>query len=138
MFRNLYAGAVVLLLLLIQASWGVNAQTSSAIIDQLRTTIGQTIGAQPDTVEIVVSGNVLTILRVNSSMNQSTHAGRDNEANAIAPIASKAIAGSPEFKKLHTIRVEYVARSKPGAAPRVIDTIDFRKSPAGSFEFHMT
>lgn len=138
MSKYFSASVAGLLLLLIQANWTVNARTSSAVLDELRASIGNTIGAQSDSVEIVMKGNILTILRVNSNMNQSNHAGRDNEANVIGSTVSKVIAGSPEFRSLHTIRVQYVTRSTPGAAPKVIDTIDFRKSPRGSFEFHNT
>ncbi|HZP78896.1 MAG TPA: hypothetical protein VFB45_22355 [Pseudolabrys sp.] len=116
----------------------VQAQTPSLVTDQLRTTIAKTIGAQADSVEIAVRESTLTVLRVNSNMNQSTHGGRDNEANAIGPIVAKAIAGSPDFKNLHTIRVQYVIRSTPGTTDKVIDTIDFRETPSGSFEFHKT
>ena len=71
-------------------------------------------------------------------MNNSTHGGRDNEANVIGPIVSKAIVGAPEFKSLHTVRVQYVVRPDSGGSTKVIDSIDFRKSPVGSFEFHKT
>jgi hypothetical protein len=116
----------------------INAQTSSAGLRELRATIVQTIGAQPESVEIVVSGSTFTVLRVNSNMNEATHAGRDNEANVVGQIVSKAVAGSPAFKKFHTIRVQYVTRSKPGATLKVVDTVEFRKSPSGSFQFHAT
>jgi hypothetical protein len=129
---------VALLLLLAQGNLTINAQTSSAVLRELRATIVQTIGAQPESVEIVVSGSPFTVLRVNSNMNEATHAGRDNEANVVGQIVSKAVAGSPAFKKFHTIRVQYVTRSKPGATLKVVDTVEFRKSPSGSFQFHAT
>jgi hypothetical protein len=138
MFRNFCIGAIGSLLILIQGNLTASAQTSSAVINQLRATIVQTIGAQPESVEIVMNGSMFTVLRVNSNMNESTHAGRDNEANVIGQLASKAIAGSPAFRKLHTIRVQYVTRAKPGAAVKLVDSIEFRRSPGGSFEFHAT
>jgi hypothetical protein len=138
MFRHFYVGVTALLLLLTQAIGMAGAQTSPAVLQELRTTIAQTIGAQPDTVEIVVNESIFTVLRVNSNMNEATHAGRDNEANVVGQIVSKAIAGSPAFRKFHTVRVQYVTRSKPGAPPKVVDTVEFRKSPSGSFQFHTT
>jgi hypothetical protein len=138
MFRYFHTGAVALLLLLAQGNLTINAQTSSAVLRELRATIVQTIGAQPESVEIVVSGSTFTVLRVNSNMNEAAHAGRDNEANVVGQIVSKAVAGSPAFKKFHTIRVQYVTRSKPGATLKVVDTVEFRKSPSGSFQFHAT
>ena len=138
MFRYLLTGAVALFLLLLHGNLTVNAQTSSASVNELRTTIIQTIGAQPESVEIVLNGSIFTVLRVNSNMNEATHAGRDNEANVVGQIVSKAIAGSPAFKKFHTVRVQYVTRSTSTAALKVVDTIEFRKSPSGSFQFHAT
>lgn len=105
---------------------------------EIRTTIIRTVGAQPETVEIAVSGNIVTVLRINSNMNETTHGGRDNEANAIAPIVAKGIAGKSEFKNLNTIRVQYLVRSASGEVSKIVDTIDFRKSPSGTFEFHKT
>ena len=43
------------------------------------------------TVEIILTDAVLTVLRVNSNQNDLSHAGRNNEATAIAVIASKAM-----------------------------------------------
>jgi hypothetical protein len=69
--------------------------------------------------------------------NEATHAGRDNEATAIAAIVSKSITGKPEFSKLITLRVEYVLRSAQGDT-KVIDTVEFREDPDGVFRYHST
>jgi hypothetical protein len=116
----------------------VGSLAQGALPAELKTKIIRSIGAQPDTVEIGVAGNIVTVLRVNSNMNQSSHAGRDNEANAIAPIVAQVILAAPEFKNVHTIRVQYVSRRAAGGADTVIDTVDFRKTSSGSFEFHQT
>ncbi len=136
MMRRVCATFIALLSLLLTVGT-LHAQQPKVPAD-LSTAITRVIGAQPESVEIAVRGNILTVLRINSNMNQSTHGGRDNEANAIAPIVSKAISGMSEFNNLHTIRVQYVVRSAPGAATKIIDTIEFRKAPSGAFEFHQT
>jgi len=71
-------------------------------------------------------------------MNQSTHAGRDNEAMAIAGVVSNAIFGKPEFSKLVTIWVRYVVRSRPSGPSKNVDSIEFREDPNGVFRFHQT
>ena len=115
------------------------AQTSAPqLFEEARAKIVRTIGAVPSAVEIGQTGSVITVLRVNSGLNKGTHAGRDNEASAIAPIIADALTGKPEFKDLTTIRVQYVIRSAPGGTNKIIDTVDFRKTPSGSFEFHQT
>ena len=141
MLRHFFASFIALSLLSFQAE---TAHAQSTPIQQaqlpsaLASTISGAIGAEPNTVEITLADNILTVLRVNSNMNKSTHGGRDNEANVIGTIVSKAIVGIPDFKNLHTIRIQYVVRSDSGRSTKVIDSVDFRKSPAGSFEFHKT
>src|SRR3974377_1136994 len=115
------------------------AQTSDPqLFEEARDKIVRTIGATPSAVEIGQAGSVITVLRINSGLNKGTHAGRDNEASAIAPIIADAVTGKPEFKDLTTIRVQYVIRSAPGGTSKVVDTVDFRKTPSSTFEFHKT
>jgi hypothetical protein len=94
----------------------VHAQTSTAqqaprlsVFADIRSSTIRAVGAQIETVEVTAGGAILTVLRVNSNLNESTHAGRDNEANVIASIVAKAISDNPEFQNLTTIRVQYVA-----------------------------
>ena len=76
-------------------------------------------------------GNILIITRVNSNMNNATHGGRDNEATAIAGVVSKAIVGKPEFKRLFiSLQVQYLAREAGDKAGKIIDTIEYRETPA--------
>ena len=145
MLNHLVGATLIALLLLIQFNSTLHAQLAPSqqvqqvsVPPEVRTTIIRTIGAIPETVDIALSGSIVTVLRINSNMNQSTHGGRDNEANAIAPIVAKALSGSEKFKNLTTIRVQYVIRSASGTDTKIVDTIDFRKSPSGVFEFHKT
>ena len=110
----------------------------TAILENIKKFVIQTIGAQETTVEVTISGNILIVARVNSKLNDTTHGGRNNEAIAIAPVVTKAIEGNPEFKTVHTIRVQYLVRRKVGEKDKVLDTVDFRKDPNGKFQFHET
>jgi hypothetical protein len=143
--RNLVLTATAALCLLGQPIATLFAQPSQpqsvqagSLLADTRTSIIRAIGAQDQTVELAVLDHVLTVLRVNSNMNEATHAGRDNEATAIAAIVSKAIAGKPEFKNVVTIVVQYVARSAPGGQIQVVDTVEFRQDANGIFQFHRT
>jgi hypothetical protein len=104
----------------------------------IQAAIVKTIGAEEKTVEVTHSGNILVVARVNSNMNASTHAGRNNEAKVIGSLVEKRIADEPEFKKVVTIRVEYLVRSAPTAKSKVVDIVEFRKGPDGVFDFHQT
>jgi hypothetical protein len=111
----------------------------STLVD-IRQSVIRTTGAPAETVDISVTGKVLTVARINSNMNRSTHAGRDNEAKAIAAVVSERITGQPEFSSLVAIRVQYEMRSTilGKAHILVVDAVDFRASPEGRFQFHQT
>ena len=138
------AAVLVALIFALALSAVTLAQTSPAqaqqspLFSEIQAKIARTIGAAPLTVEIIQTGSIITVLRINSNMNDATHSGRDNEASAIAPIVANAVTDRSEFKNLTTIRVQYVVQSAPGTTSKVIDTVDFRKSPSGTFEFHKT
>ena len=115
---------------------GSHVQSQDTVLESIRAAIAQAIGVRGDTVEVSIAGNILRVSRMDSSMNQTGHAARNSEAARIGPVVSSAISGKPEFKKIHTIRIQYLARSKPGAKEKAVDTVDFRKDPSGAFQFH--
>lgn len=120
-----------------QASQTQSAQQSAALADIQKSVI-RTIGAQENTVEVVVAGSILTITRINSNMNDATHGARDNEATAIADVVSKTMIGKPEFNSIISLRVQYLAREAGDKTGKVIDMIEFREDPSGKFQFHKT
>ncbi len=110
----------------------------TAVLENIKKSVIQKVGAQEKTVEVTISGNILTVARINSNLNDTTHDARNNEAIAIAPVVTKAIEDGPEFKTIHTIRVQYLVRRKLGEKGKVLDTVDFRKDSNGKFQFHET
>ena len=134
--RHLGAVLIALFSFLAQSSAILHAQLpppqeQPSVLAEIRTTIIRTIGAQPETVEIAVTENNLTVLRINSNMNKSTHGGRDNEANAIAPIVSKAISGRVEFKNLSTIECNMSSALRPAPPAKSSTPSIFEKLQAG-------
>ncbi len=143
--RFLKLAAIVLVIVLAQSSSAVQAQTASSQVgmqngqlSEMKVAILRATGAQAPTVQLTMTGSVLTVTRINSNLNESTHAGRDNEARAIVGAIANLITGKPEFKSLTTIRVEYVFRSVIGGVNRVIDAVEFREDANGLFQFHRT
>jgi len=118
------------------------AQAQASALDGARNLIIQTIGAEKDTVAIVATEKVVTVERINSNMNGSSHSARNNEASAIGPIVVQAIADKPEFKGILVIRVQYLRRVSQSAkvvqSSKVVDTIEYRKDASGKFQFHET
>jgi hypothetical protein len=143
MLRYLFALPIAALVLVTQANTTLHAQTTSAqdqerlsTLTDMRKSVVRSIGATDQAVEVIVERNVLIVLRVNSNMNESTHAGRDNEATAIASIASKAISGKVAFKDVVSLQVRYVIRK--GSSDKAIDTVEFREDTNGVFQHHQT
>ncbi len=114
---------------------GKNGQHIAALNDA-RSLIIRTIGAEENSVVMVTTEKAVTVERINSNMNGSSHGGRDNEAIVIGPIVSQAIADKPEFKSVVAIRVQYVHRTS--SKDRIVDTIEFRRDAGGNFQFHQT
>ncbi len=114
------------------------AQSPDSSPQAIRTAIIQAIGANGRSVEVSITLNVFRVSRVNSNLNQTTHSARDGEASRIATLVAKMIAGNKSYKNIHTIRVLYVAKLRPGGYEKVIDTADFRRDSSGVFQFHTT
>lgn len=119
-----------------QAQPSGNSGRHPTALDDARSLIIRTIGAEKNTVTIVTTAKAVTVERINSNMNGSSHSARNNEAIVIGPIVSQAIADKPEFKSVVVIRVQYVHRTS--SKDRIVDTIEFRKDAGGNFQFHQT
>ena len=132
--------AVSFLALIFTFNTTVEAQTAlaprNAFLESLQSSVTKVIGAQYNSVQITLTGSVLTVLRVNSNQNDSNHAGRNNEATAIAGVASKALATDATNAIVDTIRVQYVNRDGAHPDGEVVDLVEFRKNSKGDFEIH--
>ncbi len=136
--RLVLTSAKVLLLFCLALPYSARTQTRDTSLEEIRASIIQVLGANPSSVDVSIRGNVLTVSRVNTNLNQMDHGTRNGEAARIGPVVSSALSARPQFKSIHTIRVQYVARSKPNGATKIVDTIDFRKAVGGGFVFHAT
>ena len=121
-----------------QAQAASSARVQLGTLASIEKSIVKAIGAEAKTVKVTSSGGTLLVARVNSNMNGSTHEGRNNEAQVIAPLVAKEIGSNPEFGNAMTIRVEYVVRSSPATKSKIVDSVEFRKGPDGVFDFHQT
>jgi hypothetical protein len=140
--------APVTALLLIAAISGstAEAQTHAAsyvddhgtLLTKIRSAVIKVIGTRGDRVEVAIAGDVLTVTRVNSTMNQTGHVARASEAARITAAVAATIAGEPEFKHVHTIRVLYVNRARPATHGKVIDAVNFKQDQRGAFVPHAT
>jgi hypothetical protein len=133
---------ITFLSLIVIANWSVDAKTNApektVSIEAVRKLVALDIGAQEDSIEIVKKGKVLTITRINSSLNESSHQNRNEEAASIMAVVVKAIADVAEYNSLYSIAVHYTSRTNASSKTSVFDTIEFRKNQKGEFEIHLT
>lgn len=107
--------------------------------EAMRLIASRSVGMPESEFEASGTTAVLTILRVNSTMNASTHQGRNNEATAIAlAIAAEFARMGAQYSEVQSISVNYVERTGTPARDTIIDRIDFRKNAEGKFELHIT
>jgi hypothetical protein len=116
----------------------VTAQTANSALQSIRTAIIQATGVEDATLDLKTKGGIFIVSRINSTMNQTSHSIRDNEASRIATVVGKSVAENAAYRNIHTIRVLYVVTLKPGGSEKIIDTIDFRRDQSGVFHFHAT
>ncbi len=82
--RRSLAAATALLLIAAISSSGAEAQTHAAsyahehgaLLTKIRSAVMKVIGTQGDRVEVAIAGDVLTVARINSSINQTGHFAR--------------------------------------------------------------
>lgn len=127
-----------MLVLAVASANTVTAQQRSSD-DAMRVIASQSVSMPESEFELSGTSVVLTVVRVNSSMNASTHQGRNNEATAIAlAIAAEFTRRGAQYSRVQSISVDYVERAGTPAHDTLIDRIDFRKNAAGKFELHIT
>jgi hypothetical protein len=133
---NLLFGALLML-----AVAGLNPATAqtSAPDETMRLIASRSVGMPEGTFEVSSTGPVLTVVRVNSTLNASTHQGRNNEAAAIAAAITDEFARKGEqYSRIQSISVDYVERAGTPAHDSLVDRVDFRKNAAGKFEQHIS
>ncbi len=127
------------LLTLVMAGLNPAVSQTAAPEEALRLIASRSVGMPEASFEASSEPHVLIILRVNSTMNASSHEGRNNEAAAIAKaIAAEFKRKGKQYSAIQSIRVDYVQRTGAPAHDHLVDRIDFRKNAVGTFELHVT
>jgi hypothetical protein len=93
--------------------------------------------AGSEVIEVTTTKSVIVVKLVESSMNDAEMFDRENHATAIASFVSQQIFGQAEFKKISSLRIEFLKRTMNGAS-KVVDTIEYRENPVGVFRHHKT
>jgi hypothetical protein len=116
----------------------INVAQATTMIEDIRLLVVQNLGAADETIEASLQGNTFKVLRVESPTSKAAHQTFNKEASSIAAVVARAIDNKAEYEGIHTIRVQFISRSGSPVKSKILDTVDFRKSPKGVFELHST
>ena len=140
--RLLLQGALAGLLVAETGASTVHAQSASerqqASVAPIKQAIIDTTGYHAAAVELAATTPRFVVTVVNSSLNGASGKVRENEAGRIVAAITRTIAGNAKFRSIQAIRIDYVSRDPDGSHARTVDAIDFRKTPQGAFEHHIT
>ena len=110
--------------------------TQEASIPALQQSAATTAAYEATDIEIKSTAHQITITVVNSKLNAGLPAARSDEASTIIQALEKSIAGKVEFGQVMMMHLDYVSRQ--GTKSKIIQGLDFNKSPSGSFVQHTT
>jgi hypothetical protein len=85
-----------------------------------------------DQVKLTVSPSQIIVAVTNSNLLKAPHPDRDADAARIAHVLETQIAARSELAGIQAIHVDYLAR-EDGSAPRISDSMDFRRAKSGRF-----
>jgi hypothetical protein len=81
---------------------------------------------------------VIVVTLVNSNQALGSNADRENGARSIASAIARVSANSKEFEGILVLHIDDMIREPDGSHSQMIDKFDFRKDPAGSFQYHIS
>lgn len=140
--RSLLLGALPGLLAALTGSSAAPAWAASegpsASLAPIKQAIMATTGYDAASVELTATAVQFVVTVVNSKLVSASGRARENEASKIVTAIARASADNAEFRTIQAIHIDYVSREPDGSHPRTVDAIDFRKTPQGHFEHHIT
>src|SRR5579872_3805794 len=139
----LLLGAVAVLLPLLATPPALSAGPAetdgqAAALPAIKSTILKLTGYADTTVALGLRDNQFWVTIENSRLNDSTARQREAQAARIASTIANKVKGDATFAGILGIHIDYVARTKDGSHSDILDSIDFRKGPDGSFTHHTT
>ena len=140
--RFLLLGVLAGLLVAQTSSSSAHAQLASegprASLAPIKQAILATTGYDAASVELTATAVQFVVTVVNSKLISASDRARENEASKIVTAIARTSAGNAEFRTIQAVHIDYVSREPDGSHPRTVDAIDFRKTPRGDFEHHIT
>jgi hypothetical protein len=120
-------------------SWSATpAELQTAKLPAIKGAVLSATRYPDNAVDLTLKENQFWVTVVNSDLNAAPPHQRELQASQIVAVITKAIRHDPAFAKTLGIHIDYVARSTQGGHADIVDSIDFRKGPAGNFMHHTT
>jgi len=110
------------------------AQQDIAAEPELVAEVMKATGHAADAIQVTAGPYQLVVTLLNSKL--VSPSAREAEAMKIAAAISQAITVNPRFKMVQAFHIDYVAVTADHAGAHIVDAIDFRKDPKGSFIHH--
>lgn len=104
----------------------------------IKSAILKSTGYADATVTLTLRANQFWVTIENSLLNDGTARQREAQAARIAGAIAGKVKGDTAFAGILGIHIDYAARSKDGSHSDILDSIDFRKAPDGTFTHHIT
>ena len=107
-------------------------------LSAMKSAILKLTGYADATVALALRDNQFWVTIENSPLNDGTARQRETQAAQIAGAIANKVKGDTAFASILGIHIDYAARTKDGSHSDILDGIDFRKRPDGSFTHHTT
>jgi hypothetical protein len=104
----------------------------------IKSAILKSTGYADATVTRTLRANQFWVTIENSPLNDGTARQREAQTARIAGAIAGKVKGDTAFASILGIHIDYAARSKDGSHSDILDSIDFRKAPDGTFTHHTT
>jgi hypothetical protein len=109
-----------------------------ASIRSIKQAIASVTGYNAESIELTATSQQLVVTIVNSKLIAESGRVRESEAARIVEATVREMTSKSELKNVQAIHIDYVSREADGSHSRTIDAIDFRRTPQGAFEHHIT
>jgi hypothetical protein len=109
-------------------------QRQTSFLSSLQTAVASAAAGDSKNVDVKSTAHQLIVTLLDSTLNDGAMANREAQAANIVASLATAIANKPDFAQVVIIHVDYVKRT--GNAAKIVQAIDFYKSPAGAFYAH--
>ncbi len=115
-----------------------DAERQSAALPDIKLAVLNATGYGDAAVSVVLKADQFWVTILNSPLNQSSARQREAQAAQITSAIAEKLKQDSAFATILGIHIDYAARPTGNEHPDIVDSIDLRKGPSGSFEHHTT